>query len=213
MGAAVVAAALVAAACSQAPTQVPATSSRPEKGQAVAIPCGTDSSQIGTIGYLASGAKVPDALALQVLVFEFPTHPALVFVSPADQAATTGADSTLAISSLLATSAPVMAQDSDPTLRSCAYDLSDKPRAAALASAAKDAIVASGEATSAQVNDVGVVTTISDEPLDSSLAVVVVRVAGSPISGFPVPVLSYGPLVVLVNLATGAVDSVGTPTG
>jgi hypothetical protein len=210
LGTVTVVATLIVAGCGQV-----MNSSAPLKGGIVAPPCGSDASQVGTIGYLTTGRSAQDIAALHISVVQFATHAGLVFVPTDSQGSPSAEVSTLTNSHLMARAAFVTAQASDPSLRTCAYDLSDKPRAAALARAAKDALVASGEATSDQLDAVGVVTTISDDPLDASLAIVVVRVAGGPVSasGLPVTVTSSVPLVVLVNPGRGTVDAVGTAVG
>lgn len=59
---------------------------------------------------------------------------------------------------------PLLAQSSDPDLRSCDYRLSDKPKAAALAEVVGKAMVDAGLLTRAQIDAGGTIFTLSDDP-------------------------------------------------
>ncbi len=201
---------LILAACGSAPQGSQASAAAVGKGFANPIPCGVGSSQIGTIAYLAQGSSVREVVAQGLTVSSFKKHPGLVFMAPPSGASAGAALEALSSRRVFASQAPVTAQSSDPTLVSCAYDLSDSPRAAALAQLARSAIVASGAATLPQVSSEGVVTTISDDPLDPSRKVVVVRIVGSPVtSSMPVKVIASQLIVVLVDPSGSSVDDIG----
>jgi hypothetical protein len=102
------------------------------------------------------------------------------------------------------------AQSSDPRLRSCDYMLSDRPADQPLVSAATSAIQAGGLATRQQVDSIGAIYLVSDDPLDASKVIVTID---APTTATTLPgggqSSSIVHLTALVDRSTHSVSQIG----
>lgn len=81
-----------------------------------------------------------------------------------------------------ATDGPVYPQSSNPSLRSCDIQLSDRPSDAAYVEAAKNALASVGLISAAQATASTDQYLVSDDPLDATQEIVTIYVRGAPVS-------------------------------
>jgi hypothetical protein len=115
--------------------------------------------------------------------------------------------------SALSVVGPLLAQtNSDPDLRSCDYRLSDKPKAAAFAEAASEALVDAGLLTRAQIDEGGTIFMLSDDPTNPDHLFLTVSTAVG-LETLPTSMLDLSGLrsayVAVIDKATGTILDTG----
>ncbi|MDA8397115.1 MAG: hypothetical protein M0Z29_04565 [Actinomycetota bacterium] len=133
-------------------------------------------SELRNAGFQASpfltdlaGAIIPEARQLSV-------------VSPPSGASSASTVADLVKVSAVAIAATVNSQSADPNLRSCAYDLSDRPQASVLATKVADVARSEGF-----LNSNALIELVSDDPLNSQDLIVTIEEQGSVVGHEPGP--------------------------
>jgi len=116
-------------------------------------------------------------------------------------------------SSTVAGAGIVYLHSTDPALRSCHYDLADKPAAAELAATAGSAMVAMGLVTKDALSAPSSTWAVTDDPLDPAVKIVTLGVQGKPdvrpALGAPSNIFQTQFINAFVNRTTGDVIAAG----
>lgn len=116
-------------------------------------------------------------------------------------------------SSAVAGAGIVYLHSADPALRSCHYDLADKPAAAALAATAGNAMVAMGLVSKDALSGSSSTWAVTNDPLDAAVEIVTLGVPGKPdvrpALGAPSNIFQTQFISAFVNRTTGEVVAAG----
>lgn len=174
--------------------------------------CGASNHSIGMMVELAPGHSDSDLASYRLVVAGSvsASQEDLRIVTGQDGSALPTVSTGLMTAGIVSAEHEVLPQSHVPTLISCRFDLSDAPAAQPYIAAARQAALARGAATQADLDSPGTIDLISDDPFRSGNLIVTLDVPDQVVPGGPPGGRNHRAILVIESVAAGVVLGLGT---